>query len=92
MHGVRDRDVQEPSTRSGRRFGRPSAGKSVVGVLKVHGSETILAVTERCRAIVCPAEEVNYLGGPGKGVRLIKVAQVFGQVVKPGFFFKSIFC
>jgi DNA gyrase subunit A len=66
---------QEPSTRSGRRFGRPSAGKSVIGALKVHGSETILAVTERCRAIVCPAEEVNYLGGPGKGVRLIKVAK-----------------
>ena len=66
---------QEPSTRSGRRFARPAAGKSVIGVLKVHGSETILAVTERCRAIVCAAEEVNYLGGPGKGVRLIKVAK-----------------
>ena len=66
---------QEPSTRSGRRFARPSAGKSVIGALKVHGSETILAVTERCRAIVCAAEEINYLGGPGKGVRLIKVAK-----------------
>ncbi len=66
---------QEPSTRSGRRFARPSAGKAVIGALKVHGSETILAVTQRCRAIVCAAEEVNYLGGPGKGVQLIKVAK-----------------
>ena len=65
----------EPSTRSGRKFARPASGQHVVGMLAVHGSETILAVTERCRAIVCAAEEVNYLGGPGKGVRLIKVAK-----------------
>ncbi|MEM9800893.1 MAG: DNA topoisomerase (ATP-hydrolyzing) [Planctomycetota bacterium] len=64
----------EPSTRSGRKFARPAAGQSVVDVVALHGSETILAVTEGCRAIVCPAEEVNYLSGPGKGVRLIKVS------------------
>ena len=65
----------EPSTRSGRRFARTAAGQSVVDVIAIHGSETILTVTERCRAIVCRADEVNYLGGPGKGVRLIKVAK-----------------
>ncbi|MEM9381245.1 MAG: DNA topoisomerase (ATP-hydrolyzing), partial [Planctomycetota bacterium] len=65
----------EPSTRSGRRFARPAAGQAVVDLTLVHGSETILAVTQRCRAIVCPAGDVNYLGGPGKGVRLIKVAK-----------------
>ncbi|MEL6430192.1 MAG: DNA topoisomerase (ATP-hydrolyzing) [Planctomycetota bacterium] len=65
----------EPSTRSGRKYARPAAGQTVVGMAPVHGSETILAVTQRCRAIVCPASEVNYLSGPGKGVRLIKVAK-----------------
>ena len=40
----------------------------------LHGSEIILAISERCRALICPADEVNYLSGPGKGVRLIKVA------------------
>ena len=64
----------EPSTRSGRKFGRPAAGHKIVGMVPVHGSEVILAVTERCRAVVCNASEVNYLSGPGKGVRLIKVA------------------
>ncbi|MGK0220555.1 MAG: DNA gyrase subunit A, partial [Planctomycetota bacterium] len=36
--------------------------------------ETILAISMRCRALVCPADEVNYISGAGKGVRLIKVA------------------
>ena len=65
----------EPSTRSGRKFARPASGQHVVGMLAVHGSETILAVTERCRGIVTPASEINYLSGPGKGVRLIKVGK-----------------
>jgi DNA gyrase subunit A len=30
-------------------------------------------VTQEARAILCPAEEVNYLSGPGKGVILIKL-------------------
>lgn len=63
----------EPSTRAGRRYARPSKGARIVGVEKVHGSETILAATERCRAMVCSAEEVNYLSGPGKGVMLIRL-------------------
>ncbi len=65
----------ETSTRSGRKYARPAAGQQVVGMTPIHGSETILAVTERCRAVVCPAGEVNYLSGPGKGVQLIKVSK-----------------
>ncbi len=65
----------EPSTRSGRRFARCSAGASIVGVEAIDGDETILAISEACRAVVCPAEEVNYLSGPGKGVMLIKLAK-----------------
>lgn len=65
----------EPSTRSGRRFARCSAGASIVGVEAIDGDETILAISEACRAVVCPAEEVNYLSGAGKGVMLIKLAK-----------------
>jgi DNA gyrase subunit A len=64
----------EPSTRSGRRYARVSSGAAVVNVLPIHGSETILAVSRACRAMVCPAEEINYLSGPGKGVTLIRLA------------------
>ena len=66
---------REPSTRSGRRFARVGGDASVVGVTAIHGDETVLAVTADCRAMVCPAEEINYLSGPGKGVTLIRLAE-----------------
>ena len=65
----------EPSTRTGRRFARPSSGAAIISVVVVQGVESILAVTEQCRALICSAEEVNYLSGPGKGVTLIKLAK-----------------
>lgn len=65
----------EPSTRSGRRFARCSSGASIIGVEAINGDETILAISQACRAVVCPAEEVNYLSGPGKGVMLIKLGK-----------------
>jgi DNA gyrase subunit A len=63
----------EPSTRAGRRYARPSEGVEVVGVSKVSGSEIVIAATHDARAILCRADEVNYLSGPGKGVILIKL-------------------
>lgn len=65
----------EPSTRSGRRFARPGKDSHIVAVHKISGHETILAVTHACRAMVCPADDVNYLSGAGKGVMLIKLAK-----------------
>jgi DNA gyrase/topoisomerase IV subunit A len=63
----------DPSTRSGRRYARPSEGIEVVGVEKITGQETIIAATQQARAILCAADEVNYLSGPAKGVILIKL-------------------
>ncbi|MCA9216475.1 MAG: DNA topoisomerase, partial [Planctomycetales bacterium] len=65
----------EPSTRSGRRFARPGTGNSIVDVQPITGAETILAISQNCRAMICSAEDVNYLSGPGKGVMLIKLAK-----------------
>ncbi len=65
----------EPSTRSGRRFARVAPEHGVIGVEAIHGTETILAITADCRAMVCPAADVNYLSGAGKGVTLIKMAK-----------------
>jgi DNA gyrase subunit A len=63
----------EASTRSGRRFARPSEGIEVVGVEKVTGSETVIAATAEARGLLCRVDEINYLSGPGKGVILIKL-------------------
>jgi DNA gyrase subunit A len=64
----------EPSTRAGRRFARPAADAEVVGVEKITGDETLIVATREARALLCKADEVNYLSGPGKGVILIKLS------------------
>ena len=78
----------EPSTRAGRRYARPSEGVEVVGVARVTGEEVIIAATADARALLCRADEVNYLSGPGKGVILIKLTgdedHVLGFVASSG--------
>jgi DNA gyrase subunit A len=78
----------EASTRAGRRFARPTDGAEVVGVATVTGSEVVIAATQEARAILCRADEVNYLSGPGKGVILIKLAtdedKVLGFIASTG--------
>ncbi len=65
----------EPSTRSGRRFARPSKDARIIDVYAITGTENILAISQDCRAIICPVEDINYLSGAGKGVTLIKLAK-----------------
>jgi DNA gyrase subunit A len=77
----------EPSTRAGRRYARPSDGVEVLGVAKVTGDEIVIAATEEARAILCKADEVNFLSGPGKGVILIKLSgkdKVLGFIASTG--------
>jgi DNA gyrase subunit A len=78
----------EASTRAGRRYARPSDGVEVVGVARVEGEEVLIAATHDARAILCPADEVNYLSGPGKGVILIKLTspddRVLGFIASTG--------
>jgi DNA gyrase subunit A len=63
----------EPSTRTGRRFARPAEGALVLGLYAVHGSETLIAASRSCRAMLCPVQEINYLSGSGRGVVLMKL-------------------
>jgi DNA gyrase subunit A len=77
----------EPSTRAGRRFARPSEGAEVVGATRLTGGEILIAATAEARGILCKADEVNYLSGPGKGVILIKLGdedRVLGFIASTG--------
>jgi DNA gyrase subunit A len=78
----------EPSTRAGRRYARPSEGVEVVGVARLTGDEIIIAATADARGLLCRADEVNYLSGPGKGVILIKLTgdddRVLGFIASSG--------
>ena len=71
----------EPSTRAGRRFARPAGDAEVVAIEKITGEETLIVATRDARALLCKADEVNYLSGPGKGVILIKLVSDEDRVI-----------
>ena len=64
---------REVSTRSGRRFAKPPEGSEVNLAAVVSGQETIICASRERRVLLCKADEINFLGGPGKGVLLIKL-------------------
>ena len=77
----------EPSTRAGRRYARPSDGAEIVNVARLTGGEILIAASAEARGILCKASEVNFLGGPGKGVLLIKLGdedRVLGAIASTG--------
>jgi DNA gyrase subunit A len=80
--------VAEPSTRSGRRYARAADGAEFVGVARLTGGEILIAATREARAILCKADEVNFLSGPGRGVILIKLSaesdRVLGFIASTG--------
>jgi DNA gyrase subunit A len=63
----------EPSTRTGRRYARTAEGAEVTGVARITGREIIIAATASARGLLCKADEINFLSGPGRGVILIKL-------------------
>jgi DNA gyrase subunit A len=78
----------EPSTRAGRRYARVSEPTEIVGVAQVTGGEILIAATRDARALLCRADEVNFLSGPGRGVILIKLVggadRVLGFIASTG--------
>jgi DNA gyrase subunit A len=64
---------REVSTKSGRRFARPAEGAEVAFAGVSTGSETIIAASQGRRVLLCNADEINFLSGPGKGVILLKL-------------------
>src|SRR5687768_15635993 len=66
-------NFREVSTKAGRRYARPAEGAEVTMATVMTGDETIIAASQNRRVMVCKAEEINFLGGPGKGVLLIKL-------------------
>jgi len=78
----------EPSTRTGRRYAKTGEGAEFVGVQRITGGEVLIAATRDARAILCKAEEVNFLSGAGRGVILIKLTskedRVLGFVASTG--------
>ncbi len=67
-------NYRDVSTKSGRRYARPADGAEVALATVVAGTETVIAASQNRRVLLCKADEVNFLSGPGKGVTLVKLA------------------
>ncbi len=67
---------QEASTRLGRKFCKLKEGEEVVGLEVITGplKQTAVAVAStKGRALLCKAEDVAQLAGPGRGVIILKL-------------------
>jgi DNA gyrase subunit A len=69
------RPHREPSTRSGRRYMRLDPGDEVIYVALKRPKAYLACVSVDGQALICDADEVSVLAGPGKGVKLIKLAE-----------------
>jgi DNA gyrase subunit A len=78
---------REVSTKSGRRYAKPAAGAEVTFSTILTGDETIIAASMGRRVLLCRADEINFLSGPGKGVLLIKLEKddrIVGVILATG--------
>jgi DNA gyrase subunit A len=64
---------REVSTRTGRKFARPSGGDEIVGVRPCPEGATVCVASYHAHQLVCAADEINFLQNPGRGVRVIKL-------------------
>ncbi len=65
---------KEVSTRAGRRYARPSSGDELIGTMPCGDRDLLAVVSKKTFALVCKANEINELSGPGKGVTVIKLS------------------
>ncbi len=64
----------ELSTRAGRRYARAGKDDELIGVAPCGDRDLVAVVTAKTNALVCKANEINELSGPGRGVTVIKTA------------------
>ncbi|MCE9574115.1 MAG: DNA topoisomerase IV subunit A [Deltaproteobacteria bacterium] len=62
----------ELTTRAGRRFAKPQDGDEVIGVAPIGDHDHVVVATKDTHVLVCKAEEIAKLEGPGRGVTIIK--------------------
>ena len=69
------RPHRDPSTRSGRKYMRLNKGDEVIMVGASDGAMKVACATKKSHVLLTLDEEVPVLGGPGKGVKLIKLGK-----------------
>jgi DNA gyrase subunit A len=62
----------EVTTKAGRRYAKPGEGDEVIGVVPCNDGDAVVAATREGHVLVCMADEIAKLEGPGRGVTVIK--------------------
>jgi DNA gyrase subunit A len=62
----------EITTKAGRRYARPGEGDEIIGVIACNDSDVVVAATRGGHVLLCKADEIAKLEGPGRGVTVIK--------------------
>jgi DNA gyrase subunit A len=62
----------EITTKAGRRYARPGDGDEVIGVVACNDTDVVVAATRDGHVLLCKADEIAKLEGPGRGVTVIK--------------------
>jgi DNA gyrase subunit A len=62
----------EITTKAGRRYAKPGEGDEIIGVVPCNDSDVVVAATRDGHVLLCKADEIARLEGPGRGVTVIK--------------------
>ncbi|MGN6110998.1 MAG: DNA gyrase/topoisomerase IV subunit A [Kofleriaceae bacterium] len=62
----------EVTTKAGRRYAKPGDGDEIIGVVACNEGDVVVAATRNGHVLVCKADEIAKLEGPGRGVTVIK--------------------
>jgi DNA gyrase subunit A len=62
----------EITTKAGRRYAKPGAGDEIIGVIACNDSDVVVTATRDGHVLLCKADEIARLEGPGRGVTVIK--------------------
>jgi DNA gyrase subunit A len=62
----------EITTKAGRRYAKPGEGDEIIGVVACNDTDVVVAATRDGHVLLCKADEIARLEGPGRGVTVIK--------------------
>lgn len=65
----------EVSTKTGRKYARLKKDEEIAGVVLIHGDEVLCCASRGGRALLCQVGDVNFLAGPGRGVKVINLTK-----------------
>jgi DNA gyrase subunit A len=62
----------EITTKAGRRYAKPGEGDEMIGVVACNDGDVVVTATRDGHVLLCKADEIAKLEGPGRGVTVLK--------------------